>query len=82
VTPGIQRRSTRRWNGFGESELKAGNAAETQYAALTCPKAIIHFTAAESLSNYCEIGYYSEMKICSLFSQGAFDWLNETLSRS
>jgi len=76
VTPGIRRRSTRRWNRFGESEPIAGNSGETLYTALTCPNAIFPFTAAEGAVDH------GEMEARARFSQRVLDWLDETLSGS
>jgi alpha-beta hydrolase superfamily lysophospholipase len=50
--------------------------AGTLYEALTCEKAFLRFTAAEGADDHCE------MEARSLFSQRAFDWLDETLSRN
>lgn len=43
------------------------------YDALTCPKKLIHFSAADGAGDHCEAG------APSLFEQHALDWLDETL---
>lgn len=44
---------------------------EQLYAALTCPKTFICFTAAEGAGHHCHVGAHT------LFHQRAFDWLDE-----
>jgi alpha-beta hydrolase superfamily lysophospholipase len=48
--------------------------ADEFYAALTCPKDFILFTAEEGAGDHCE------MEARMLLSQRVFDWLDETLT--
>ncbi len=45
------------------------------YAALTCPKTLIRFTAEEGAGEHCHVGAHT------LFHQRAFDWLDDVLRR-
>jgi pimeloyl-ACP methyl ester carboxylesterase len=51
----------------------ASGGAETLYAALSCPKRMVRFTAAEGARGHCESWNRSR------FDQVVFDWLDETL---
>ena len=46
------------------------------YDALTCPKALVAFTAAEGADGHCE------PLAPTLRNQRVFDWLDETLGRA
>lgn len=50
-----------------------GGGAQSLYEALTCPKTIVRFTAAEGAQGHCE-GWNR-----SRFDQRVFDWLDEVL---
>jgi pimeloyl-ACP methyl ester carboxylesterase len=52
------------------------SAAGRLYAALTCPKRLVHFAATEGTLGHCESGNRSR------FNQQVFDWLDETLGVS
>ena len=54
---------------------RIGAQAGLLYDALTCPKAFLRLTAEEGAGDHCE------MPARALFSQRAFDWLDETLAR-
>jgi pimeloyl-ACP methyl ester carboxylesterase len=56
-----------------ENDSRASQAHEL-YDALTCPKELIAFTAAEGAGEHCESG------ADSLFHQRAFDWLDGVLA--
>lgn len=49
-------------------------SADQVYEALTCPKTLLRFTAAEGAGDHCEMGNRP------LYDQRAFDWLDETLA--
>jgi hypothetical protein len=59
---------------WAENDPIAG-AAETLYDALTCPKTLTRFTAAEGAGDHCE------MNARTLFHQRSFDWLDKVLSQ-
>jgi alpha-beta hydrolase superfamily lysophospholipase len=48
--------------------------AQTLYDALTCPKTLMEFTAAEGAGGHCEA------QARTLYHQRAYDWLDETLA--
>lgn len=48
-------------------------STQTLFDQMTCPKAIIRFTAADGAGDHCEIGNRS------LLNRRTFDWLEETL---
>ncbi len=50
-----------------------GKGAEHLYEALTCPKQLLRFTAAEGAGEHCEIMNRS------LLNRRAFDWLDGVL---
>lgn len=52
---------------------RLARSAEQVYEALTCPKALLRFTAAEGAGEHCEMGNRP------LLDQRVFDWLDETL---
>ena len=52
--------------------LKPGQPRQL-YDALTCPKELVSFTAAEGADSHCE------PKALGLRDQRIFDWLDETL---
>ena len=49
-------------------------SADQVYGALTCPKTLVRFTAAEGAGDHCE------MHNRTLLDQRVFDWLDDTLS--
>jgi alpha-beta hydrolase superfamily lysophospholipase len=53
----------------------AGVGAQTLYDALTCPKQLLHFSAADGAGMHCE------MMNRSLLNRRVFDWLDETLAK-
>jgi pimeloyl-ACP methyl ester carboxylesterase len=57
---------------WAENDPVAG-FAEKLYDALTSPKTLLRFTAAEGAGDHCE------MNARTLFHQRTFDWLDETL---
>lgn len=46
---------------------------EQLFAALTCPKTLLRFSAAEGAGHHCHVGAHT------LFHQRAFDWPDDTL---
>jgi len=55
---------------MAEKDMLAADA-EAFYEALTCPKTLMHFTAAEGAGGHCEMGNRS------LFNRRMLDWLDE-----
>ncbi len=47
---------------------------EQLFAALTCPKTLVRFTAEEGAGEHCHVGAHT------LFHQRAFDWLDDVLA--
>jgi pimeloyl-ACP methyl ester carboxylesterase len=56
-----------------ESDQFFRGQPEAMFAALTCPKTYIRFSAEEGAEEHCHTGANR------LFAQKAFDWLDETL---
>ena len=56
-----------------EDEAFWPGQAEELHAALTCPKTLMRFTAAEGASGHCA------PLAATLFCQRVFDWLEDTL---
>ena len=54
--------------------IRSPAARDQVYEALTCPKTLLRFTAAEGAGDHCEMGNRP------LYDQRAFDWLDETLA--
>jgi hypothetical protein len=51
-------------------------SAQDVYPALTCPKTLVRFTAAEGAGDHCAI------LARTLLLQRMFDWLDDTVGKS